>query len=85
MSKFEYRRRKELELADLKKQEATLSDWLDENSQKINDIFMQKYKQRNSIRHKINACKDRLSDKHKRSLGYEEVRIPTTIINNLNY
>ncbi|MDT8412678.1 MAG: hypothetical protein RQ875_09470 [Vicingaceae bacterium] len=85
MSKFEYRRRKEMELADLKKQEAALSDWLDENNHNINDRFMQKYKQRNSIRHKINACKDRLSEKHKRSLGYEEVSIPNSIINNLNY
>lgn len=81
-----YKIRKIAELKELKKQEQELTVWIGKNiSKAASDEFMSVFKKRNSLRHKINACKDRISDKHKKQLGYEELRIPTNIINNLNF
>ena len=81
-----YKTQKMAELKELKKQEQELTVWIAKNiSKAASDEFMNVYKKRNTIRHKINACKDRISDKNKMQLGYEEVIIPINIINNLKF
>ena len=81
-----YKTDKMAELKELKKQEHELTVWIAKNiSKAASDKFMNVFKKRNKLRHKINACKDRISDKNKKQLGYEEVIIPTNIINNLKF
>jgi len=78
-----YKQKKQEELVVLKKQEAELSVWITDNiKQASTDEFMEKHQQRNRLRHKINACKDRLSDKHTKDEGIASIIIPTNQNNN---
>ena len=81
-----YKQEKQTELKKLKALEKELSNWISNNIKLVStDLFMQKFKERNSLRHKIKVCEDRLIDRSRKSGGINEVKLPSNINNNLNF